>query len=109
MCELFQCFRKEVLAIDPCVREAFLRRYVAYKADIDFVDLIPQSRGFCLFLNMPFAEIIDPRGRCEDMSTTGHWGNGDVEVSLVSLDELPYVIGLIRQSFERQMGDAPDT
>lgn len=33
------------------------------------------------------------------------WGNGDVEVGLTSLDELPYVMGLVRQSYERQMGD----
>ena len=32
-------------------------------------------------------------------------GNGDVEVGLSSLDELPYIMGLVRQSFERQMGD----
>ena len=32
-------------------------------------------------------------------------GNGDVEVGLTSLDELPYVMGLVRQSSERQVGD----
>ena len=31
--------------------------------------------------------------------------NGDVETSLSSLDELPYVMGLVRQSCKRQMGD----
>ena len=39
------------------------------------------------------------------MTDLGHWGNGDVEVGLKSLDELPYVMGLVRQSYERQMGD----
>ena len=28
----------------------------------------------------------------------GRWGNGDVEVGLTSMDELPYVMGLVRQS-----------
>jgi hypothetical protein len=50
---------------------------------------------------VPFPEIIDPRGRCRDITNIGRWGNGDVEVSLASLDELPYVLGLVRQSFER--------
>ena len=35
----------------------------------------------------------------------GRWGNGDVEMGLTSLEELPYVMGLVRQSYERQMGD----
>jgi len=57
---------------------------------------------------MAFPEINDPRGLCRDVSAVGHWGNGDVEVGLASLDELPYVMGLVRQSFERQMGSDTD-
>ena len=38
------------------------------------------------------------------MTGLGRWGNGDVEVGLTSLDELPYVMGLVRQSFERPDG-----
>ena len=38
----------------------------------------------------------------------GRWGNGDVEVGLASLDELPYVMGLVRQSLEKQMGNGGD-
>lgn len=40
---------------------------------------------------------------CKDVSNVGRWGNGDVEVGLSSLDQLPYVMGLVRQSFEWQM------
>ncbi len=42
---------------------------------------------------------------CGDVTGRGRWGNGDVEVGLSALDELPYVLGLVRQSYERQMGD----
>ena len=28
-----------------------------------------------------------------------------LETALKSIDELPYVVGLVRQSFERQMGE----
>jgi predicted transport protein len=52
---------------------------------------------------MAFADINDPRGICRDVSGKGRWGNGEVKVGLTSVDELPYVIGLVRQSFERQM------
>ena len=54
---------------------------------------------------MAFPEINDPKGLCKDVTGIGRWGNGDVEVGLTSLDELPYVMGLVRQSFERQMGN----
>jgi predicted transport protein len=104
MAEVFKVFRKEVLALDDCVTEEFLKLYVAYKAESNFVDIVPQAKRLRISLNMPFPEINDPKGLCKDVSSVGRWGNGDVEVGLESLDKLPYVIGLVRQSLERQMG-----
>ena len=105
MRELFETLRKQVLALDPCVSEEFLKRYVAYKAETNFVDVVPQAKRLRLSLNVAFHEIDDPRGVCKDVSGVGRWGNGDVEVGLNSMDELAYVMGLVRQSFERQMGN----
>ena len=103
--EVFEAFRKQVLALDRCVTEEFLKLYVAYKAETNFVDVVPQAKRLRLSLNMAFPEISDPKGICKDVSGLGRWGNGDVEVGLTSLDELPYIIGLVRQSFEKQMGN----
>lgn len=103
--EVFEAFRKGVLALNPCVTEEFLKLYVAYKAETNFVDVVPQAKRLRLSLNMPFSDINDPKGLCKDVSGLGRWGNGDVEVSLSVLAELPYVMGLVRQSFERQMGN----
>jgi predicted transport protein len=54
---------------------------------------------------MPFHELHDPREIARDVTGLGRWGNGDVEVGLSSIDDLPYVMGLVRQSFEKQMGN----
>lgn len=103
--EVFEAFRKEVLALDPCVTEEFMKVYVAYKAESTFVSAVPKTKRLRLFLNMPFAEVNDPRGHCQDYADKGHWGTGDVMVHLESADELHYIMGLVRQSYERQMGD----
>lgn len=105
MGDLFESFRTQVLALDPCVTEEFLKLYVAYKAETNFVDLVPQAKRFRLSLNMRFPEIYDPKGLCRDVTNLGRWGNGDVEVGLGTIEELPYVMGLIRQAFEQQMGN----
>jgi len=106
--EVFEAFRRQVLALDPCVTEEFLKLYVAYKSETNFVDIVPQAKRLRLSLNMAFPEISDPKGICKDVSSLGRWGNGDVEIGLASLDELPYVMGLVRQSFEKQMGNGGD-
>ncbi len=102
---LFESFRKAVLALDPCVSEEFLKLYVAYKAETNFVDVIPQSKRLRLMLNMRVNEVHDPEGICIDVRGKGRWGNGDVEVFFSSLEQLPYILGLVRQSLELQLGD----
>lgn len=104
MHDLFVAFRKEILALDPCVTEEFLKLYVAYKAETNFVDVVPQAKQFRLSLNMRFADIDDPKGICKDVSGLGRWGNGDVEIRLSHAEEIPYAMGLIRQSLEQQLG-----
>ena len=103
---LFEAFRTEALALDPCVFELFLKFYVAYKAETNFVDVEPQSKKLRLTLNMRFHELQDPRELAEDLTNLRHWGNGDVRVELDNRKELPYVMGLVRQAFEKQMGNA---
>ena len=102
---LFETFRKEALALDFCVREEVLKLYVAYKSETNFVDVVAQKSCLRLSLNLHFYELHDPRSLAKDVTNLGRWGNGDVEVILSTSDELPYVMGLVRQAFEKQMGN----
>ena len=106
---VFEAFRKEVLALDPCVTEEFLKLYVAYKAETNFVDVVPQLKRLRLSLNLAFHEINDPKGICKDVTGIGRWGNGDVEIGLSSVEQLPYVMGLVRQSLEKQLGNGGES
>ena len=105
---LFDALRQALLALSPCVNEEFLKCYVAYKAETNFVDVEGQAKGLCLYLNMPFDEIEDPESKCKDITNIGHLGNGCIKISLSTLKEIPYVMGLIRQSFDHQMGSGAD-
>lgn len=102
---LFEHFRTQVLALDEVVHEEFLKLYVAYKAETNFVDVVPQAKRLRLTLNMAFSDIDDPRKLCVDVTDLGRWGNGCVEVGLETEADLPYVMGLVRQALERQLGE----
>jgi predicted transport protein len=82
-----------------------LKYYIAYKAETNFVDIVPLANSLSLMLNMPFEMLIDTNHVAQDVAEVGRWGNGEVEVKLTSLDEIPYVLSLINQSFEHQMGN----
>jgi predicted transport protein len=87
------------------VTQEVLKLYIAYKAETNVVDIVPQVKRLRLSLNMPFAERDDPRGLAKNVTGIGRWGNGDVELGIATLEEVPYAIGLIRQSLERQLDD----
>jgi len=109
MHELFERLRAEVRGLDACVIEEFLKLYVAYKAETNFVDVIPQAKALLLSINLRIHEVDDPRGLCTDVAGKGRWGNGNVELKISTSTELPYALGIIRQAFEKQMGSSLDS
>jgi predicted transport protein len=103
--ELFEAFRAEVTALDECVTEEFLKLYIAYKAETNFVDVVPQAERLRLTINLDFPEIDDPLGLCKDVTDVGRWGNGNVEFCINHADDVKYAVGLVRQALEEQLGD----
>jgi uncharacterized protein with ParB-like and HNH nuclease domain/predicted transport protein len=102
---VFDALDAGIRALDPNVSQEVLKLYIAYKAETNVVDIVPQVKRLRLSLNMPFAELDDPRGLAKNVTGIGRWGNGDVELGIATLEEVPYAIGLIRQSLERQLDD----
>lgn len=105
---LFEAFKKAVLALDPCVTEEFLKFYIAYKAEGNFVCVEPQARRLRLSLGLKIHELHDPKEIVRDISNIGRYGTGNVEVGLDSLEELPYIVGLVRQALEKQIGNGTE-
>ncbi|MCB0535989.1 MAG: DUF262 domain-containing protein [Bacteroidetes bacterium] len=102
MLDLYKNLEKRVLNLDASVRVEFKKLYIAFKAQTNFVDIVPQKKRLRLSLNTEFDRIKDPRGICKDVSGLGRWGNGDVEVGLENPGELDYIMELIEQAFENQ-------
>ncbi len=100
--ELFDELRKRILNLGPAVREEILKPYIAFKADTNFVDVIPMKSGLKLTLNIKYDEITDPEGLCNDVSATGHRVNGEVEVIFNDKNQIDYVMFLIKQAYDKQ-------
>jgi len=62
--------------------------------------MIKKSR-LKLSLNLAKGTLNDSELRTRDISNIGHPGNGDYEVLVEKSSDLPYVVGLIRQAYER--------
>lgn len=74
--------------------------YISYRHGKNFCEVQLMKNGLKLHLDIPATEIHDPREMVRDVSNIGHWGTGNTEVRLNSMDELDYVLGLIEQSYQ---------
>lgn len=102
---LFDLLDKRIMNLSPDVKREFKKRYIAYKLDTNFVDVVVQQQGLCLSLNMKFSEIYDPNHMCRDMTGYGHWGNGDVELYFKDASDLDKVMELVEQAYRLQADD----
>jgi len=99
---LFEKLNTRILNLGPYVKREFRKQYIAYKADTNFVDIVIQKSRIRLTVNMKFTDVIDPKGICKDVTGVGRWGNGDVQVTLDSLDRLADVMEIVEQAFRQQ-------
>jgi uncharacterized protein with ParB-like and HNH nuclease domain/predicted transport protein len=99
---LFEVLRQHILDLDSVVTEHYLKSYVSFNAETTLVDIKPGSEGLELKLNIGFRELKDPMGMASDASMGEKWGAGDAAVIFSSVVDLPYIMTLIRQAFDKQ-------
>lgn len=98
---IFERLRKRILNLDSSVKEEVRKHYIAYKTTTNFVDIELQKKQLRVTLHVRLSEMNDPKGLCKIVAHPGHLNNGDVEISIHSLDQIEDGMDLIRQAFER--------
>lgn len=101
--QVFQHLRKAIIELGDNVEEAPMKLYVVYKTSRNFCEVQIQKNQLKVFLDIPAKELHDPQKKARDVSEIGHWGTGDTQIILNSLDDVEYVTSLIRQSYERTL------
>ena len=100
--ELFRILDKFCRELDPTtVQRKYLAKYVRYmhgKAIFCCVHI--QKSGLRIWLKLDYSHLENPPDYVRDVSNIGHWGVGDVEIGIDSLEKLHSSKSLIRQSFE---------
>jgi len=94
---------KKIMNLDSCVKKEFTKLYIAYKAETNFVDVIPQKSALFLNVSLDYDEINDPKGLCENIADKGRWGNGTTGIHLTGQDQIDDVIVIISQALDAQI------
>ena len=99
---LYERLLDAVLEIAPNIRVEYKKFYIAHKLRTNFMDIIVQSKRLRVAVNLDFDEVFDPKGICRDVSGLGRWGNGEVEIVYQSVDQIPDIIEIVKQSIDKQ-------
>ena len=77
------------------------KKYIAFVAGRNVIDILPQKKALKMWINMNKGELDDSKGITRDVSTTGHWGNGDFEIQIKDDENLEYILSLVKQSIKK--------
>jgi predicted transport protein len=98
--ELYERFKSAILNIDNLEIKP-KKKYIAFVAGRNVIDILPQKKALKMWINMNKGELEDTKGITRDVSTTGHWGNGDYEIQTKNDDNLEYILSLVKQSIKK--------
>ena len=79
----------------------FFRKYVGYvHGKVIFCCVHLQKSGLRVWVKLDYPGLEHPPAYVRDVSNIGHWGVGNVEIAVDSLEKLQVSKSLIRRSFE---------
>ena len=99
--ELYEKFKAAILNFDNDIVIKPRKLYVAFVSGSNIVDIHVQKNSLKMWINLKMGELDDPKNLARDVSSTGHWGNGDYELHIKSDDEFEYILSLIKQSLNK--------
>ncbi len=78
--------------------------YVAYKTSQNIVCMEVKQQRVILYLKVDPKAVAGPNGVSRDVSNVGHYGTGDLEVSVKGISDLEAVKPFIQMAYERVGG-----
>jgi predicted transport protein len=102
MTDRFEALRAALIALGDDVQETVLRFYIAFKRIKNFacVEFRPTAAKILMFVKVDPSSITLEPGFTRDVSDIGHFGTGDLEITLSKPDDLERALPLIKRSYE---------
>ena len=85
--ELALAIQEFIMGLDPAIEEAPKKLYIAYKISQNIVCMELQKQRVILYLKLNPKEISGPPGISRDVSHIGHYGTGDLEITIKSIED----------------------
>ena len=89
-----------VTGLDASIQVVPKKLYVAYKTSQNIVCLEVQQKKLHLFLKLDPKRSAGPKGLSRDVSQVGHFGTGDLEITITSQSDFDLAKPFIKKAYE---------
>lgn len=102
--ELLASLEDYIASLGDDVQKKELKLYAAFKRLKNFATVVLQKNRLVLYLHLPPAELGPLPAIARDVSRSGHWGTGDLELAIASPSDFDLAKPLIRMAYEGRRG-----
>ncbi len=102
--ELALSVREFISGLDSGIEEAPKKFYIAYKITQNIVCMVISKQQITLYLKLDPKSIPHPPSIARDVSEIGHYGTGDLELSIPSEQDFETAKAFIKAAYERVGG-----
>lgn len=90
-----------VLGLDPSITENPKKLYIGYKISQNIVCMEIKQQKITLYVKLVPKTLNELPSIARDVTNKGHWGTGDLEVTIQNQDDLEVAKPLIEQAYNR--------
>ncbi len=98
--ELYEKFKKAILNLADGIEVIPKKHYIAFKKGSNITDISILKKSLKIFINAKTGQLDDPKKIAQDVSSIGHWGNGDYQVQIENDNDMEYIMSLIKQAIK---------
>jgi predicted transport protein len=98
--DLATALQEFILKLDPAIEEAPKKMYVAYRTSQNIACVEIRKHKILAFLKLDPKKAKGPSGIARDVSELGHYGTGDLEVTIRSAADFEAAKPLIVQAYQ---------
>lgn len=97
--ELYETFKNAVLNLGSDLDIKPKKQEIGFTAKGKiFADVCILKSSLKFWINLKRGQLDDPKNLARDVSSIGHWGNGDYEIMVSDTANLEYVMSLMKQA-----------
>ncbi len=100
--ELYENVKERIITLADNITTQPKKQTIDFRVDNNiFCDIVLQNKGLKIYVNLKSGDLQDQKNTARDVSNVGHWGNGSYEIKLTDLEDIDYIISLLKQSLRK--------